>query len=183
MIEFREFLTEKMGYSKACAMLAVSHDVQEMVYSLQNLHIPTEVLADSGYQRDVHITLAYGFSDDQFSDAVYALHKLNWSQVVYRLENKLSKFEASDYDVIKIGVRSENKSELQKVHEVLATLANNPSEYSFENYNPHMTVAYVKKGSCDHLLDQPICSICDLFFGMERVIWSDTKGKLRAILP
>lgn len=109
-------------------------DVLEMAKSL----IDKRDLAEDGFETAPHITVKYG------------LHTNNTARVRDVLKNaapvtvvlgSTSIFEAPDYDVVKIDVEGRGLHRLNKmISKNLETTDTHPT------YQPHLTLAYVKKG-------------------------------------
>jgi 2'-5' RNA ligase len=87
---------------------------------------------------DSHITLKYGLHDNHSGKVRDVLSKQG--PIKYEL-GKISKFKDKDYDVIKVEVKG---PDLHKAHEELK--ANTKNTETHATYNPHVTIAYVKKG-------------------------------------
>jgi 2'-5' RNA ligase len=98
--------------------------------------VPDDQLAPDG-RSDSHVTALYGLHDDD-PKAVKKILK-NFPSFEVTLKS-LTKFEAPDYDVLKIDVES---PELREVNKVLKSL---PHTDKYTTYKPHLTIAYVKKG-------------------------------------
>ena len=92
-----------------------------------------------GRETDTHITVIYGVCDNSL-EAVNHIVK-NYKSIKVKL-GKVSYFKnAPDFDVVKIEIISED---LKKLHaEIKRTL---DVEETHPIYNPHATIAYVKKG-------------------------------------
>lgn len=106
--------------------------------------IPDDDLADDGRENDPHVTVRYGLHTDNHEDV--SKHLANQSPISYKL-GKVSVFSGNetgkDYDVIKVDVDSDHLKQLNK------QLANLEHTDTFKDYNPHATIAYVKKGLGD----------------------------------
>jgi hypothetical protein len=108
---------------------------------------------DYGLQEDLHITIFYGLlpsgASDHSRDYQYKLIK----QFVRRTEfeeytltfGEISFFHSEKYDVMKVGVHS---PALEKLHNFIRDEFK--TEETHSDYQPHLTIAYVHKGSCDH---------------------------------
>lgn len=98
-----------------------------------------------GREEHPHITVMYGIEDVAEENAKKIL-----SQIPKKIAAELgevSKFENPDkpYDVLMIKVRSPH---LTSIHNTIKKTCENHWEYG-DNYSPHVTLAYVKKGSCN----------------------------------
>ena len=109
--------------------------------------VPKEDLAeDGGVETEPHATVLYGFSLD------FDAHKLpevlsGFGPFEARI-GKLSRFECPEYDVVKFEVVSDR---LRALNAELAESFKSDITPSKWDYNPHVTVAYVKKGAAQGL--------------------------------
>jgi 2'-5' RNA ligase len=131
--------------TKGCLLVQFwENDCAEVVkWSQEN--IDQVNLVDSGYERESHITVLYGFEPSIAPEAVCDF-VAGTGELMLKLE-KISKFSQETCDVIKIDVKSES---MTKLHRLLKQKFN--VKTSYPDYHPHLTLAYVKPGSCDHLL-------------------------------
>ena len=107
-----------------------------------------------GLENETHVTLKYGVPDspekvkeitEYFGEITVTLGKIN----KFRPEDK-------DYDVVIIKIDSDELKELNKlISDKLECTDTHPT------YKPHMTIGYVKKGTCENLVDD------DTFEGMQ----------------
>jgi 2'-5' RNA ligase len=91
-----------------------------------------------GFESEPHITLLYGIHNDvPDSEVETKIKQLKIGNIDF---TETSKFDSEDYDVLKFTVKGET---LNKANELLKEL---PHTSSFPNYEPHATIAYLKKG-------------------------------------
>jgi hypothetical protein len=110
-----------------------------------NLYIDKE---DPSYGREKHIhtTISYGIKPD--IDFEKIKDECNLKPLNVSL-GEVSKFDTDDkFDVIKITVEG---SDLHDLHKKIEDEIGCPGN-TYPDYKPHLTIAYVKKGSCDNLL-------------------------------
>lgn len=100
-----------------------------------------------GYNDDCHVTILYGFLDNQNID----IEKLQQYIVpTDKLDIKItgmSVFYQQQYDVLKFDVSSKLLNKMNKDISQNFNYAN-----SYNEYIPHLTIAYVKKGQGDNFI-------------------------------
>ena len=136
-------LLENIGeHDHSTVQINVSKEVAEKVLAL-GLSIPDDQLYEDdvtqGRELESHITVKYGLITEDADDVIKVISK----ETIKVKLGKVSLFESDDkeYDVVKIDVESD---QLHKMHKELSNL---PNEDENNEYIPHMTVAYVKKGA------------------------------------
>ncbi len=129
-----------------CIMVDVpSKDkILEFVKSIPNECVYEEAGKHYGKDMNPHVTIMYGLSPIEENRVKELLSKV--PKKVSATLGKISKFENADtpYDVLKIEVHSPH---LAKIHEMI--LKNFENNYKWPQYSPHVTLAYVKKGTCN----------------------------------
>jgi hypothetical protein len=143
-------LTENRHVEKGCLMAHVSPTYGPHVIKLGRTAIPPQILYTDpndptfGYDTEPHVTLKYGFEPD--------LGKMNVAKILQGMKpfniilKALNLFENDKFDVVKF--------EVQKcpiLTELRRRCDGYPNSDSYPDYNPHMTLAYVKKGSFPHI--------------------------------
>jgi 2'-5' RNA ligase len=142
-------LAEKRGetYSFSSTHVTFPDDISKKVIEWGKKHISDKLLVDKdkahGREDEIHVTALYGLHTESPKDVQTILK--DFAPFDIRL-GKVSKFEGNGYDVIKFDVHS---GPLRKLHKALQQLDHTSSH---KIYHPHCTIAYVKSGSCDHLL-------------------------------
>lgn len=147
---FEEFsqISEKKGdsYNKGCVM-AYLDNLYPQIKDLQN-KIPEENIyieeddRSFGLEDEPHVTLLYGIHSDEVSDndVMNVVKEMNWKQAI-KVGN-LGLFENEKYDVLKLEANAEWLKEANK------TLCEKlPYSTDFPDYNPHLTIAYLKPGT------------------------------------
>lgn len=129
-----------------CVMVDLPNNPAIMEY-IKN--IPDDVIYEDGseeYGREKtpHITVLYGIVPAAEEKAKNILK--NIPKNISATLGKISKFENADspFDVLKIEV---NSPHLTKINDVLKRNCENVNEWP--DYKPHVTLAYVKKGTCN----------------------------------
>lgn len=137
---------ESTKYKFACAMFDLDKQDADKVLAWSKKNIPDDVLftdGEKGREDEIHVTVLYGLHSDDHKDAAKIIQKFKPDVITF---GEVSKFESDKYDVLKLSVEG---SILRKMNKALKEL---PYTSNFPTYNPHCTLAYVKKGTCDHLL-------------------------------
>jgi hypothetical protein len=96
---------------------------------------------DYGYEKEPHVTVVYGFHDDEV-DKKELYEKIE--ELIRPLTvtiQKISFFECEDYDVVKFEVPI--SSQLRGYRKAFLKF---PNTQTYKKYEPHMTICYVKKG-------------------------------------
>ena len=116
----------------------------EFIKKIPNECVYEEVGENYGKETNPHVTVMYGLSPIEENRVKELLNKVP-KKIVAEL-GKISKFSNADtpYDVLKIEVKSPH---LNKIHEMIRK--NFDNNYKWSEYNPHVTLAYVKKGTCN----------------------------------
>jgi 2'-5' RNA ligase len=97
-----------------------------------------------GFEREPHITIAYGLPDDVPDHVVPRIASLPKNAEVEIQGADI--FDNKDFKVLMYRVDS---PELQAVNKAIATYPGFQDKYKSGRYNPHVTVAYLKKDA-DH---------------------------------
>lgn len=138
---FTHLLTE--GH---CIMADVPQkdDILEFIKNIPNECVYEEAGENYGKEENPHVTVMYGLSPVEETRVKELLTKVP-KKIMAEL-GQISKFSNADvpYDVLKIEVKSPH---LNKIHEMIRK--NFDNNYKWPQYNPHVTLAYVKKGTCN----------------------------------
>jgi hypothetical protein len=98
-----------------------------------------------GREDDIHVTVLYGITDDSPVRIAKIIGEIKPFEVRLGLINAFK--DKEEYDVLKIEVEA---GDLEKLYYNLVKKIKNES--TFPTYNPHVTVAYVKKDSMDKFI-------------------------------
>lgn len=132
------------SYSKGCLMLDMPEDLKSKWFSEITSKIKEEDIhkeAGFGIENEPHITVLYGFELPTVTpEDIEGL--LLEEPVSFKLVD-VSFFEAELYDVLKFGIESE------QLHILNYLFKNLPYENKFPDYRPHLTIAYLKKGTAE----------------------------------
>lgn len=100
-----------------------------------------------GLEDNPHVTLLYGLHKNVTTDDVKkALKNLKLPDTIK--VKGISKFENDEYDVLKFDV---DKKGLSEINTALKEL---PYTNKYDDYKPHLTIAYLKKGKADKYINK-----------------------------
>ena len=132
------------------AFLMVDYETPSIIKDLQK-KIPSRELyteednEDYGLEKQSHVTLVPCLDNDIDIDKLKSyLKPINKYDIVL---TDISKFECEKFDVLKCAVKSKA---LKDTNKEIVDKFETHSEY--KDYNPHMTIAYMKKGMADKYL-------------------------------
>lgn len=138
-LNFQLWTETKKKYS--CLMAVLPANITKEIHKWQDSHLCKEDLiqdeADGGIEREIHVTVLYGFHDDKPAKIVEFLQSIKPIKMKF---GKVSLFQ-NEHDVVKISVESEDLNNLNKRLKESFVYTSNHS-----NYVAHCTLAYVKSG-------------------------------------
>lgn len=143
-------LLEDAGpHDYSCALINAPKGLADRIVAWGNQQIPNESLylddkGGCGREEEPHVTVLYGLQDaippQEFLDIVGSTNPFEIT-----LE-PITLFRNEKYDVVKMSVSSPELRELnRRVREGCKHVE------SYPDYKPHITLAYVKPGTCDRL--------------------------------
>ena len=138
-------ITEGHKNDFGCLMVYPSEQVMKKIVEFSNKVITKDIVyidpADDGYgvENDPHVTIKYGFTEDLKKDFVEGIAN-HFDPFVVTLK-AITLFNNPKYDVVKFDVES------PILLQIRAMVNDLPNEDKYKDYNPHMTISYVKKGS------------------------------------
>jgi hypothetical protein len=143
--KYIQFIKESInGHKYGCVMIEIPiSNWDEITSSID----PEDVYTESndgephGIQEDPHLTLLYGLHDNVTPEMVKSIFD-NFSGDISIKVNGIGIFENKDFDVVKFNVVPEGS--LQKLHDELSKF---PNSNQSPDYKPHITIAYLKKGT------------------------------------
>jgi 2'-5' RNA ligase len=153
-------LMEDSGpHEYSCVMIDLPPDMSAKIIAWGRQQIPNEQLfvdkdGGSGREEEIHVTVKYGLHDAMPNEA---LKKIFGSTAPFEIElAPISLFRNEGHDVVKMEVSSPQLRELNRV-----ITASCDCTDSYPEYKPHVTLAYVRPGTCDRLegtspFDNPI---------------------------
>ncbi len=133
------------AYKFATTDIELEPHLADFIIDWGRLHIPDDVLTDHGREDKIHVTVKYGLLA---KDVPPELQKIAQQTPQFRVfMGNVSLFTTNPkFDVVKIDVES---PELHQLNKLITNAV--PNETTYPDYHPHITIAYVEKGSCDHL--------------------------------
>ena len=118
-----------------------------------------------GYEEDPHVTLKYGYSPD--------LTKFDLANILKGIKpfvvtlKALNLFENEKFDVLKFEVEPN-----EQLMEIRRRCDGYPNQDKYPDYKPHVTLAYIKKGSFKELKKN-----LNIKFPISRFKYSGANGK------
>lgn len=143
-------LSENRHVEKGCLMAYVDPTYGLQVLNVGRRAIPSNILYTDpedptyGYDNEPHVTLKYGFEPDLDKSTIAEI--LKGTKPFKVVLTSLNQFQNEKYDVVKF--------EVQKcpiLTELRRRCDGYPNTDSYPVYKPHMTLAYVKKGTFPHI--------------------------------
>ncbi len=135
---------------------------QELIYTEEN---------DYGIERNHHITAYYGllYNQNNLNEIINFIKPIKSLFTPSLMIKGLTFFrnEGVPYDVMKFEIKS---SFLTALHESINVL---PNENTFIDYQPHMTVAYIKRGSFIELENKNDFSFCNIEIPIKEIVFQD----------
>jgi 2'-5' RNA ligase len=158
----------------SCVMAPAPEDLAESVRRWGEMFVEDRDLytdpgepGDFGRENEVHVTVKFGLHEHHPSEKL--LHILEETQPFEIEVGPCTLFENEKFDVVKFDVDGEGLRELNR------RISELPNGDEHAEYKPHMTVAYVMKGSCHELIGKPLLDPAidqDLRFVVKAVIFS-----------
>jgi 2'-5' RNA ligase len=153
-------------------------DVKIRMALLQRAIDPEDLYTDKagyGVEKHPHVTLAYGHEEDDPETTRQALAEIGAGEGTIR---GLSHFDQGDYKVLKFDVDSPHLHALNKrVRERIAMPG-----LTFKDYNPHVTVAYLKPDTDIEKYRQLERLLSNRRFPVKMVRFSNPRNEYRTLL-
>lgn len=160
---------EKSNYEFGCIMIKINF---ENWNSLKNIISSEDIYNEGesyGFETQPHLTLIYGLHKEVTTEQVKSiLGNFNLDRLSIEVDG-IGNFENSDYDVLKFNVIKTET--LKQIHDFLSEL---PNSDKYPDYNPHITIAYLKKGTSKKYLDRNFKMVIP---EIESVIFSKPTGE------
>lgn len=127
-------------------------------------------------ESDPHVTILYGLHDDHppvcVIDIIETHPKFNITLGTISLFR--GEDSNNDFDVVKVDI---NSSDVYALNAALANSCDHTTEFS--EYIPHATIAFVPKGSFDHLVGSK--TLAGISFIVDRLVFSSKNGSQRLL--
>ena len=143
-LHFHDFFPDLLSEGHCVMVNLPKHDgIMEYISNIPMECVYEEEGKHYGKEKTPHVTVLYGIEAMAEGKTKEMLAKI--PRNISATLGKISKFENADcpYDVLKVEVHSPH---LTKIHETLKRTCENTWEHP--SYSPHVTLAYVKKGTC-----------------------------------
>lgn len=150
-------------------------DVEEVFLALGKELVPTASLFGDGFETDPHVTILYGIHEDYSTPPLIDIIETH-PKFSVTLGN-VSLFDEDDaFDVVKTEIVASNDLF------VLMSSLLNVCHYTLTHveYIPHATIAFAKKGTCDHLIGNP--AFFGLSFVVDSIMFCGNDGSKRKIM-
>lgn len=145
-IDYEDSIVTKAEFLKGCLMFYPDIDINEWVNGIRKL-VPNHIVEE--YEFEPHLTILYGFDDAKMN-----IGRLKYTVGEFIKDNPISiKADrigvfSNENDVIKVNVEDLNGN-LTRLNKMVKNQFEYQNEYP--DYKPHITIAYVKKGSGSYL--------------------------------
>jgi 2'-5' RNA ligase len=137
-----QFIKESSGYEYGCVMVEVPvSNWDEITSYIDPEDVYTGGDDSHGIQENPHVTILYGLHKGVTEDEVKSVFE-GFTESINIEVDGIDIFENKDYDVVKFNVNPDGA--LQKLHDKLSEF---PNSNEYPDYKPHITIAYVNKGT------------------------------------
>lgn len=159
----------KAKFSLQSTQVQADADTAARVQTMQRVFAP-EDLHEEGIETDPHVTVFYGLDGVSPQQVQAIAGRFQPFDVAF---GRTSLFENEEFDVVKVDAES---PQLRELHAQLRKL---PNQNDREVYQPHLTLAYVKKGMGSKYLIDPLNGRS---MRVRYVVFSDEEGR-KTVIP
>lgn len=140
--KYLDFIMESSGYEFGCVMIEVPVPNWNEVISAIDPEDVYEEPGDTthGIEDEPHLTVLYGLHKEVTEEQIKSIIDQFENSIKIEIDG-VGIFENEKFDVVKFNVRPDTS--LQELHNRLSEL---PNSDRYPEYNPHITISYVKKG-------------------------------------
>lgn len=141
MIKLKKLLKEiESGpYEYGCVMLYFNFDEDQITSVISDSDLYDDGSGKYGKETEPHVTLLYGLHSNVTPQIIQQiLDSIHFGDITL---NNISYFNNADYDVLKMDANGDG---LEKANSILMKL---PNSNEYPEYHPHMTLAYLNKGT------------------------------------
>lgn len=146
-MQFKEWLINENKHEYSC-VLANLKSIKNSILDWSKKFVKDSMLyvgeKNTGRETKTHVTVLYGLHTCNFDEVKSIIEKFKPFEITFKT---ITKFESEKYDVLKIDIESKDLIKMNQALKKLPYTSNHPK------YHAHCTIAYVKKGSCDHLIN------------------------------
>jgi 2'-5' RNA ligase len=139
-----------------------------------DLYEDPEGIEEFGLENQPHITVIFGIHSTE-NDRTKLIEKIKKYKPIKLKVSDIGMFETDKYDVLKLDIKP--TKELLKYRDDLISTTKNTQSYP--EYHPHMTLAYVKKGTGKKYLKKLKFNFNE--FEFDTIIYSDHKYNKKKI--
>jgi 2'-5' RNA ligase len=169
---YRSYLTKfNSKYDYATAMVDIP-GMKEKIAEWRDENLTPEMLEEEEANGDCdgHITILYGLLSDDVGAVEDAIKEYGKKSIEFKV-GAIQIFE-NDTDVISAKIISKD---LDKLNKIISKL---PNENKYDEYIPHMTMAYLKSGEGKQFVGKKPFSE---EFSVKEILLSDKNGKKKTI--
>lgn len=168
---FAKEAKEGVTYEYSCTKVDIPEDLAKSIMdwgkdNVKDNDLYTEGDNSKGREDQIHITLLYGIKDQEPDTTAKVISKEKPFEIRLGLINLFR--DKKEYDVLKIEVES---GDLEKLHYSMRDKIDN--ENTYPTYNPHVTIAYVKKDSANAFVGDE--TFKGKTFKVDHIVFSDGK--------
>jgi hypothetical protein len=169
---FKESKLKENGGSYGCVMLNLEHEKDYRIMSLKNdipiesvySHKPLNIIdnyafndkyEDLGYENKPHVTVFYGLENDSDLFIIKKFVNDNYPQPFILKTLKIDIFEGVEKGECDcLVIKCIPPKELLDINQWIKQMF--PHKQTYNEYIPHITLAYIKKGTCREFKDKPL---------------------------